>query len=81
MPLLAYGLFTIPLQKISLIFLILHKRLHLWVDKKLTRPAVRSSAGRGRREVPAAGPPATLTAFAVSIWQGNDERSKKDLGL
>ena len=52
MLLLAYGLFTIPLHKISLIFLILHKRLHLWVDKKLTRPAVRSSAGRERSQQP-----------------------------
>ena len=79
MLLLAYGLFTIPLHKISLIFLILHKRLHLWVDKKLTRPAVRSSAGRGR--VPLCWATGDSVCPRSSFLPAKEGRSKKDLGL
>ena len=79
MLLLAYGLFTIPLHKISLIFLILHKRLHLWVDKKLTRPAVRSSAGRGR--VPLCWATGDSVCPRSSFLPAKEGRSKKYLGL
>ena len=78
MLLLAFGLFTIPLHKISLIFLILHKRLHCGLIRSWHGPRCGAQLGGGEGEFPCAGPAATLPALEVVFCQLKNGGAKKN---